>query len=93
MELVHERGQEIAKAVRESALSLHGANGLDDDHLAVDVQLHGRGGADCLERSHDVSSVIAPAELFEQRIPRLPWDDDRFATDRDEDVVRAPGAG
>jgi hypothetical protein len=93
MELVHERAKQIPKAIREPALgrALHVADRLDDDHLAVDVELHGASRADCFERGNDLAGVVSKAELFEQRIARLPRDDDLGAGDSYEDMVHTTG--
>jgi hypothetical protein len=89
MELVHEGGKQIPKAIREPAIvpALHVADRLDDDHLVVDVELHRPSRADCFERGDGLSGVVATAELHEQRIARLPRDHDLGAGDGYEDAV------
>src|SRR5215471_20946160 len=95
MELVHERAKQIPKAIREPALgpALHVADRLDDDHLAVDVELHGASRADCFERGNDLSGVVSTAELLEQRIARVPGDHDLGAGDGYENMVHTTGPG
>jgi hypothetical protein len=93
MELVHEGGKQIPKAIREPAIvpALHVADRLDDDHLVVDVELHRPSRADCFERGDGLSGVVATAELHEQRIARLPRDHDLGAGDGYEDAVHTTG--
>ena len=58
---IRECGKQIAEALRESALGFHGADRLEGDHLAVDVELDRPRGADGLERGDGRLGIVAAA--------------------------------